>query len=184
MKTLKTATILGALVLVATACSPRESGPDAKKAAAAPVAETPKRKPGLWKQTMLVEGIDGIQSVQLCLDGPSDAKLSWWGQQGFKQTCSKNEISQETDGSWRFSSVCEGAGVRTTNDGAAVGDFNTKYQLKAVSTTSGAPIPEMNGTRDVSIDAEWLGACPTGMRPGDMELPDGRRINMLKVAGQ
>lgn len=175
--------LVAALALLAAGCS-RDGQKAAGGSNASAVVEVPKRKPGLWKQTMLVEGIDVIQTVQLCLDPDSDSKLAWWGQQGFKQACSKNEIEKQPDGSWKFSSVCEGAGVRTTNDGSAVGDFNSRYQLKAESSTSGAPIPEMNGTRTITIDAEWVGECPAGMKPGDMDLPNGQRMNMLEVSGQ
>src|SRR3990167_3897188 len=130
-------------VFAATACSKAGEGDAVEKAAPAAV-EVPKRKPGLGKQTMLLEGADVLQTVKLCLDETSDPKLAWWGQQGFKQACSKNEINRQPDGSWKFSSACEGAGVKTTNDGAAVGDFSSRYQLRAESTTTGAPIPQMN----------------------------------------
>ena len=170
-------------VFAATACSKAGEGDAVEKAAPA-VVEVPKRKPGLWKQTMLVEGADVLETVKLCLDEASDSKLAWWGQQGFKQACSKNDITRQPDGSWKFSSVCEGAGVKTTNDGAAVGDFSSRYQLRAESTTTGAPIPQLNGSRTITIDAEWTGECPAGMSPGDLELPSGQRMNMLEVSGQ
>ena len=179
----KAGVIAGIAVLAATACSKTGDGDAVDKAAPAAV-EVPKRKPGLWKQTMLVEGADVLQTVKLCIDEASDPKLAWWGQQGFKQACSKNEINRQPDGSWKFSSVCEGAGVKTTNDGAAVGDFSSRYQLRAESTTTGAPIPQLNGSRTITIDAEWMGECPAGMSPGDLELPNGQRMNMLEVSGQ
>ena len=178
----KAGVMIGIVAFASAACSKDQPTDAAGKAAPAAV-EVPKRKPGLWKQTMLVEGVDVLQTVQLCLDEASDPKLAWWGQQGFKQACSKNDISRQPDGSWKFSSICEGAGVKTTNDGAAVGDFSSRYQLRAESTTTGAPVPQMNGSRTVTIDAEWLGECPAGMAPGDMDLPNGQRMNMLEMSG-
>ncbi len=180
----KMGVVIGLAACVVTACSKSQDGSAAGKAAAPAAVEVPARKAGLWKQTLLVEGVDMIQTVQLCLDKASDAKLAWWGQSGFKQACSKNEIVRQPDGSWKFSSICEGAGVKTTNDGSAVGNFESKYQIRADSTTTGAPVPEMNGSRTITIDAEWVGECPEGMRPGDMELPNGQRMNMLEVSGQ
>ncbi|ATQ41148.1 DUF3617 domain-containing protein [Caulobacter mirabilis] len=171
------------VALLAVAGCSENKAPAAKPEAKAPV-EVPKRKPGLWKQTMLVEGVNVIQTVQLCIDPESDSKLAWWGQQGLRQSCSKNDLQRQPDGSWKFASVCEGVGVKTATTGSAVGDFSSRYQLKAEATTSGAPIPEMNGTRTVTIDASWVGECPQGMKPGDMEMPNGQRINMLQVSGQ
>lgn len=180
----KVGVLAGIVVLAATACSKeKQAGETDRSAAAAATVEVPKRKPGLWKQTMLVEGLDVLQTTQVCLDEASDAKLAWWGQQGFKQACSKNEIVRQPDGSWKFSSVCEGAGVKTTNDGAVVGDFSSRYQLRAESTTTGAPVPQMNGSHTVTIDAEWVGDCPAGMAPGDLDLPNGQRVNMLEISG-
>lgn len=179
----KASALAGLAIVAVTACKKTGGETDGVTAAAPAAVETPKRKPGLWKQTLLVEGVDVIQSVQLCLDAASDAKLAWWGQSGFKQACSKNEIKRQPDGSWRFSSICEGGGVKTTNDGSAVGDFNSKYQIKAESSTAGAPMAQMNGTRAITIDAQWVGECPAGMRPGDMEMPNGQRVNMLEVSG-
>lgn len=165
------------------ACSKPVQG-EARDAGAAPTGQAPHRKPGLWKQSLLQEGSDTINSFTLCLDAEADTKLSWWSQQGFKRKCSKNELKQQPDGSWKFSSICEGMGMRMTNDGSAVGDFNSKYQIKAESTTTGAPNPVMNGTRVVTIDGEWLGECPAGMKPGDIETADGRRMNMLQMMQQ
>lgn len=180
----KSGVIAGAAIAAVVACSKDNKESGRQEVVAPVVVEVPKRKPGLWKQTMLVEGIDVIQTVQLCIDAASDSKLAWWGQQGFKQACSKNEVVRQPDGSWKFSSVCSGAGVKTTNDGSAVGDFSSKYQLRADSTTSGAPVPEMNGSRSITIDAVWAGECPAGMKPGDMETANGQRINMLELSGQ
>lgn len=180
----KAGAIAGMAIFAVAACSKDSKTEASGQTVAAPVVEVPARKPGLWKQTLLVEGVDMIQTVQLCLDAASDAKLAWWGQSGFKQACSKNEIVKQPDGSWKFSSVCEGGGVKTTNDGSAVGNFESKYQIRADSTTTGAPVPQMNGSRTITIDAEWVGECPAGMAPGDMELPNGQRMNMLEVSGQ
>lgn len=181
MRILKAGVMVGIVMLAAAACSKKPNEAEGK--ASSTVVEVPKRKPGLWKQTLLVEGVDELQTVQLCLDEASDPKLAWWGQQGFKQACSKNDISRQPDGSWKFSSVCEVGGVKTTNDGAAVGDFNARYQLRADSTTTGSAIPQMNGSHTITIDAEWLGECPAGMKPGDLDLPGGKRINMLEMSG-
>lgn len=175
--------LVAAIAIVAVGACSKDSGEKAATGAKVAAVEVPKRKPGLWKQTMLIEGLDAIQTTKLCLDAATDAKLAWWGQQGFKQSCSKSEVKREPDGSWRFSSVCEGGGVKTTNDGTAVGDFNSRYQLKAESSTSGAPVPEMNGSRTVTIDAEWVGECPANMRAGDIELPNGQRVNIVEISG-
>lgn len=182
----KSVVVVGLALLSASCGKPEAGDTDADPAAktASAVVEVPTRKAGLWKQTMTLEGMDMIQSVQICIDAASDAKLAWWGQQGLRQACSKNEVSKAPDGSWKFSSICEGGGVKTVSNGVAVGNFEERYQLKAESTTTGAPLAQMNGSRTVTIDAQWVGECPSGMKPGDMKLPDGRTVNMLNISGQ
>jgi hypothetical protein len=36
----------------------------------------------------------------------------------------------------------------------------------------------------VTFEGKWLGACPAGRKPGDMEGPDGKRENVMDVAEQ
>ena len=180
------AILLGAAALPLAACN-REAPKDesAGETPAQKVVETPTRKPGLWKQTMTIEGVDTLQGAKLCLDAATDKKLAWWAQQGVRGGCPKNEVIQNPDGSWSFSSVCEmEGGIKTTTEGQAVGDFQSAYQVKAESTTVGAPIPEMNATRTVTIDATWIGECPPGMKPGDIEAPDGRRVNLIEMSAR
>jgi hypothetical protein len=147
-----------------------------------PSSTPPRRKPGLWEQR--VSNGDFVQVSRVCLDEATDARLSWWGAQASKDVCEKNLASARPDGGWRFSSVCDmGSGGKTTTSGVATGDFSSHYQIAAESSTVGAAAPQMNGARRMTIDAQWQGPCPTGMKGGDMSLPGGLKINLLDVAG-
>lgn len=144
----------------------------------------PVRKPGLWKQTMLIEPGDLMQTATLCLDKTAEAQLSWWSNAGLRASCSENDVRRRADGSWAFQSVCGVAeGVKTTTVGSATGDFQSRYQTRSEVTTTNAPVAALSGTRTVVIDGEWLGPCPAGMNPGDLELPSGQRVNLLQLSG-
>jgi hypothetical protein len=175
------------MILIAATAAPlaacNRHGEAPKSAAAkARAVETPTRKPGLWIQTTQVEGIGTIPAVSLCLDAATDKKIAWWGQQGARAGCIKNDVSKNADGSWGFSSVCQSVGnIRATTEGSASGDFKSSYEVRATTTTTGAPMPEMNGTHSVIIDAKWAGPCPSDMKPGDMKLPDGSIANMTAL---
>jgi hypothetical protein len=178
MRLLMAAILLGAVALPLSACD-REATDEAQK-----VVETPKRKPGMWKQVTGIQGIGGIPAVHICLDEATDKKLAWWGQQGVRGGCAENDISKNADGTWSFDSICESPdGVKTTTRGVATGDFDTSYRIDAESTTVGAPNAEMNGTHHVIIDATWVGDCPNGVTPGDMQLPDGTLVNLVQMTG-
>jgi hypothetical protein len=171
--------LIGAAALPLAACE----RPGAEKTERV-IPETPTRKPGLWKQTTSVEGLGSVPAVSICLDADADKKLAWWAQQGVRGNCEENEISKAADGSWTFSSFCQSPeGIRTATKGTATGDFQTSYQVKAQSTTSGAPLPDMNGTHAVTIDSVWSGECPSNMKPGDMQLPDGNLVNLIELTG-
>ena len=171
------------LALALSACSKSADKAEAppQKPAETPFAPSqtpPKRKAGLWEQR--VSNGDFVQVTRVCLDPVTETRLSWWGAQATQDICEKNIVSRLTDGGWRFSSVCDmGTGGRTTTSGVARGDFDAHYQIQAESSTVGAAAPHMNGTRKMVIDAAWQGPCPAGMRPGDMSLPGGVKINLL-----
>lgn len=42
----------------------------------------------------------------------------------------------------------------------------------------------MNGSHDIDITATWAGACPAGVVPGDMMMPGGLKVNVLKMTGR
>lgn len=182
----RTLLICAAGVLALSACGKGgdktpAAGDAAKPAstAAGPVAP-PHRKPGLWTQTVAMG--DFTQTTRLCLDDAVEAKVSLWGAQTSKEMCSRNETHRSLNGSWTFSAVCDmGSGGVTTTTGTATGDFGAKYRIEAVSTTTGASAPQMNGEHKMVVDAAWSGPCPDGFKAGDMELPGGMKINIAQM---
>lgn len=180
------------LALVVSACNRKDAegeAPPAGEAAgssnsAAAPATPPKRRPGLWEMRTSMQDVDFVQTTRVCLDEATEAKLSMFGANVTKDMCEKNLVTRQIDGSWRFSSVCDmGSGGKTTTSGVATGDFSSKYQVRAESSTTGAATPQMNRQSTVVIDAAWQGPCPAGMKGGDMTLPGGGKINMLEMTG-
>lgn len=149
--------------------------------APAAVSAPPRRKPGLWRQTVSTAGM--TQSSRICLDEAAEQKLSAFGEQATRGMCEKNEVSRRPDGTYAFTSVCDmGQGGKTTTTGVASGDFDVRYKVEAESTTTAASAPQMNGAHKMTLEAEWLGPCPAGFKPGDIELPGGMKINALQMA--
>jgi hypothetical protein len=183
--------MVGAAALLAlSACSKKTdtaaTGTASNTTATAPVASSepltpPARKAGLWEQTMSSDRIN--QTTRICLDDASEAKMKWWGSQMKGKTdCSEQKVSHHLGGGWDFHAVCAmGESGTITSDGQATGDFNSHYTVDITSTTSGSPMAQANGPHKMKIDASWKGACPTGWRGGDMEMPGGMKINMIDV---
>lgn len=156
--------------------------------AAAPTAPTaptqwPKRKPGLWTQTMTLKAQGFTRSFRFCVDETSDEKMGL-DTQAEDQRCKRKSMTRGADGGWTVVSACDmGPGGQTDSTIHVVGDFNTRYEMEVTSVTSGAAQAALNGERKMSMTAEWSGACPAGWKGGDVEMPGGQRINMLSRGG-
>ncbi len=179
--------VLGVSLLALTACQKKSdamaaSGDAPQASAAAAIITPPKRKPGLWSQTVTTGGT--TQSMTLCLDEATEAKLTVWGQQAGKDICAKNEITP-TVGGWSFTSECDmGEAGKVSTTGKATGDFNSKYLMKATSVTAGSSMAQANGTREMEMTGTWEGACPANMKPGDMTMAGGMTINIANLPGK
>jgi len=189
MRIITTGLTAAAIALTLAACGKKDEAAPSAETAAEPAAAAstggndtlPPRKPGLWEQ--VVNGTDGSSAtIKICLDPATDAKLSVAGQQQAEGMCSENTMKRQLNGSYVFASTCtdpRGAVVKAA--GAATGDFNSSYTVDTtmVTTLAGAaPI-----TQSVKVTAKWLGACPEGWIPGDMET-GGMRVNMTGGAAK
>ncbi|MEJ2816315.1 MULTISPECIES: DUF3617 family protein [unclassified Caulobacter] len=168
----------------ATTAAPAAPGAAAPAPAATAPAPTqwPKRKPGLWTQTMTLKAQGFTRSFRFCVDETSDEKMGLDTQAEDKR-CQRKSMTRGADGGWTVVSTCDmGPGGKTESTIHVVGDFNTRYVMDVTSVTSGASSPAMNGEHKMGMTAEWSGACPAGWTGGDVEMPGGRRINLLTKA--
>ncbi len=142
----------------------------------------PSRKPGLWEVTVSTDTQDSSRPMKMtqCTDEATDAKLMQTGNdiQG-QAACSKNEVSKTSTG-YRISSVCKLAGSTVSSEGTFAGNFSSEYAGDI--TTSFEPPVFGHKTSATTIRAKWLGACPSGMQPGDMLLPNGMKMNVDQAA--
>ncbi|WP_310538771.1 DUF3617 family protein [Phenylobacterium sp.] len=179
--------VMGVALLALAACQKKvEStaavGEAPAASATASAVSPPKRKPGLWAQTISTNGM--TQTMKLCLDEATEAKMTVWGQQAGKDICAKNTVTP-APGGWTFVSECDmGQAGKVATTGKATGDFNSKYVIKATSVTTGSTMAQANGTHEMEMTGTWEGACPANMKPGDMTLPNGMTMNIGSVTGK
>jgi hypothetical protein len=184
-------TIMGVSLLAAAglaACQkkaePAKTGEAASVTATAPAAPVmlPHRKAGLWTQTIGTSGMN--QSMKICFDEDTDAKMAVWGQAMGDNKCSKNAVLP-IPGGWKIDSVCEmGEAGTIAATSTVTGDFNSSYSVKVSSTTTGAAMAQANGTHNVEITAKYEGPCPAGMKGGDIQvagMPAGMTMNLEKM---
>ena len=186
---MKRAIGISAVALLALAACQKKTETAATGTAAPAVASAPSgpmtpppRKPGLWTQTVTTAEMK--QSTKICLDASTEQKMKLWGAQAGKSDCSQQSMTPHLGGGWDFHSVCNmGQSGTVTSDGTARGDFNSHYTVEVNASATGSAMPQANGPRKITIDATWDGPCPPDMKPGDMEMPGGFRMNLTDAAG-
>ena len=142
--------------------------------AAASAGDFPARKPGLWEVT-----IAGPHPVKLrqCSDAASDQAMAQAGI-GLSADCSKRDV-QQTGAGIVIDSVCRSAGKTTTSHIVITGSLDSKYTMVMSSQAQGKP-----AAAPMTINGEWLGACQADQKPGEMIMPDGTKVNLLRSAGR
>jgi hypothetical protein len=142
-------------------------------------AAMPSRKAGLWEQVLTRDGKPGRLGVlTLCVDAATDHKLGVFGRHVGRGDCDRT-VTRDAAGVYHFSSTCSltnGTTVRSM--GTASGDFGSGYTVHSEVNISGAPIAPMNGMHVIDITGRYEGACPATMRPGDVSLGSGMKVNM------
>lgn len=141
--------------------------------------DVPTRKAGLWEMTMS-DGKEQPVKTRQCIDEKTDRELQRIGQSMPGANCSKNSFRK--DGSQYIGeSVCKMMSSTITSRSVTTGDFNSKYRTE-VESRYDPPFMGMHGDKTV-IESRYVGACPAGWKPGDMEVPGGRRVNLNQMMG-
>ncbi len=153
-------------------------------ALAAPPFEAPKRKSGLWETTMQFAAQPGAgMTMKQCIDQKSDDLMRSQArdaQADLEKQCSKRDWKQVSSG-YEFETVCTFAGTKHTSKGRITGSMDTSYKM-VIDTQYDPPMQGMT-TNHMEMEAKWTGACPADMRPGDMIMPGGARMNVEDVKG-
>lgn len=87
----------------------------------------------------------------------------------------------KTAAGWQGSATCTRemgeASMQISVSETLSGDLQSKYTLKSRRTISGAPMPQMNRTIDLTVEGAYAGACPAGQTGGDLTI-GGRTVNL------
>jgi hypothetical protein len=136
--------------------------------------DLPRRKSGLWEMTIGGPAMPGAMTMQMCVDEKTDDLARSAGGE-MQANCTKNEIRR--DGNRVITeSVCKLGASTATTRGVFTGDFASSYSFEMKTTYE----PAIGGMKDgVSQgSARWTGPCKAGMRPGDLILPNGMKMNI------
>jgi len=150
--------------------------------------ELPIPKAGLWetKMSMQTPGLpSGAKAIEtndrMCMDQATakEHRDSMIATKGDDTTCSKKEVKKTAAG-YVMDSVCSNklTGTTTISHAEITGDFNSGFTMKSTFHSEGGKRAARNGSATGS--AKYLGACPAGWKPGDVEDRYSGRMSNIK----
>lgn len=150
-------------------------------AQAAGLEDLPKRKPGLWEMSVIPEnGKQAPVTSRVCIDSATDAVLTNFALGASSKICSKSDV--RVSGSVAtIDAVCKiGESVQTSHSTITFSG-TTAYRSEARVHSE----PPFMGRSDSTIvqEGKWIGTCPADMKPGDLVMGNGMKINLKDMAG-
>jgi hypothetical protein len=134
----------------------------------------PTRRPGWWELQVLISGPtpEGIrQTLHMCTDAEVDKRQSPFGVNMNGGGCPAPKITRMSD-HWMVSAACDTGAMKITADAVATGDFNDRYHVDIVTHMDPPPAPQAAEVK-IGMDARWVGECPAGKKPGDVDVGAG-----------
>ena len=181
---IKAAFVLGLAAFALSSCGPPGvQTPEKTAAADGKSLGLPQHRAGLWRQAVSRDArpLPMANAMNICLGPDWDSHLATLGETSPGKGC-KSQVSRAVGGAYQFSSICGlGHGGTVTSKGVAQGDFSTAFSLHLETDVTGADYGPINGRHVTDIESRYVGPCPAGMKPGDMALSNGLRLNADKV---
>ncbi len=144
--------------------------------------DLPKRASGLWETTVTMQKGIPPQKMKECVDEATDAemmKMATDATTSMGASCSKNDVRKTASG-FESKSECSMAGSKIHTTGSFTGDFTTEYKGE-VTTTMTPPLFGQPGSK-TTITAKRLGPCAADMKPGDIVMANGMKMNTKDAA--
>ena len=143
----------------------------------------PDREPGLWEISITSGNSQVPQGMKECIDSATDAKMMQMGTDITKSmngTCSQQELKKTASG-FESNSECKMMGSTIKSKATFSGDFKRTYFGEIVSTFT----PPLMGqsTSTTKITAKHTGSCGADMKPGEIIMANGMKMNMNEAVG-
>ena len=132
-----------------------------------PAAAARMPKGGLWELSATANGVATPMKTQVCMPEPTPGSNPFAPPPQAGQTCAKNSIVTTASG-YTLDMECENAGMKIAMAGTVSGNFTDSFKTEMTTTVSGPNVPAAaaKGVKS-TVDAKYVGACPSGMKPGE-----------------
>jgi hypothetical protein len=142
-------------------------------------AELPRLKAGLWEMsTTQPKGRDkATQGMKSCLDDATQKEMMEFSQGMQRQLCTRREMRDE-GGRFVTESECKFGGTVVTSRSVTTFSGDSAYRTEVHAAYN----PPLAGQKEATLAMEGrhVGACPSGMKPGDIEVA-GRRTSLREM---
>lgn len=144
--------------------------------------DLPSRKTGLWELKLTHESAQiPPQVMQQCIDAATDKAMNEKFGGGGQGMCAKPEI-RKSGNAIVAESNCKTGDTAMTSRAVFEGDFDSAYTVKiSTATEGGAARTQPGGKTNMTIEVKWLGPCKAGQKPGDIEMSNGMKMNILDL---
>jgi hypothetical protein len=157
--------------------------PAATLTAAAQTLELPSRRPGLWEFSMTMERQPAMAPIvtRMCFDPATERELMDYALKTSRENCSRHDMKRAGK-TWVIDSECTFAKTKNVSRITVSGDFQSTVTIRIEGTTEGLPGEQGPHRTLITQAAVWKSADCAGMKPGDIALPGGLKMNvrMLK----
>lgn len=136
--------------------------------------EFPQRKPGEWELSIL-RGQTPAATMKMCIDKDTDAAFLKLGNGATHQLCQHSDI-KVSGNVVTIASECTIAGSKITSSSITRFDGDSAFHVEVKSHFE----PAFLGKTDTLTQQEgkWIGDCPGDMKPGDVVVGRGVKINI------
>jgi Protein of unknown function (DUF3617) len=143
---------------------------------AAPAADLPSRKPGLWQVKTIGDGNAPEQLIQQCIDAATDQMMQSSAGPFSPAACPGRDV-QRSENSFTIDSTCTVGGKAATAHSVVTGSFDSAYTMTVTAQSEQIPAGKMVMT----MEAKWLGPCAADQKPGDIVMSNGMKINVPEM---
>lgn len=142
--------------------------------------DLPQRKAGLWEITMTMDQPKGMPAMtsKMCVDPATDREMMDYA---LKMVGTCKSLTTKREGkSLVIASDCTFAGKQTKSRTVLTGDFQTGYTSRTEGTMGDGDGKKPRATL-VTQTATWKSADCPGMKPGDVTMLGGVKLNIKQI---
>jgi len=143
----------------------------------------PIMKAGQWEtSTTTSKSANGpLAKITMCTDEAIQRQMMDMSKGMQREMCSKSDNRRDGD-KFIGDSVCQMGESKMTSHSVMTIQGDIAYKA-AISTTYDPPFMGMKDS-SATVEGKYVGPCRDGLQPGDVVMPDGRKMNMKSMQGQ